>query len=370
MEEITTLIQRQLPIRFGIVVLPVEGDTQSEQIARIFKHVVHTYGRSVAVKFAQDLLVAQDKDLTSKVKSLFSSIYNNVNAAPNHEKLPYEQVITSGSEILDNARSWAQRLGVSAKTGAIFANGQIYPKDDSWMNKLGLQLAEDVSLLQKAVYEGDIYIDEDILEYLLRGAPKSRNEYIFPAEAGSVKFVNLPEILPTEGIIYVQGEREDGPGVENATVIWVVEDFDSITGIEALRNAVTYQGDHPHITLGLVHNPGRDGGNLGVSSLLYHLANSGVLDGPAGFQNLQKVKEELTALSDENTDGGDSIAKILGIKASDWRIPDDELARRFWSSGIEFARLVGFAVGQRGLIVNGRVRLHSAFELMEDCWAI
>ena len=367
-EEIAALIKRQLPIRFGIVVLPVEGDTESEQIARIFNHLVETYGRTVAIKFAQDLLVAHDKDLSSKIKSVYSSIYSNVNALPNHEKVAYEQVINSGSDTLANSRLWAQRLGIIAKTGAIFANGQVYPKDDSWMNKLGLQMTEDVSILQKAVYEAEISIEDDILECLLREAPKRRNEYIFPAEAGSVRFVNLPEILPTEGIIYVQGQREDSPGVENATVIWVVEDFDSITGIEALKNAVTYQGDHPHVTLGLVHNPGGVAGNLGVSTLLYHLANSGVLDGPSGFQNLQRVKEELTALNDQNIDGGDVIAKILGIKASEWRIPDDELARRFWSSGIEFARLSGFEVGQRGLVVNGRVSPHLDFELMEDCW--
>src|SRR5579859_4134459 len=60
-EEVAGLIKRQVPIRFGIVALPADGDVDGERVARTFYHLIESYGRAVAMKFAEELLEKYDK---------------------------------------------------------------------------------------------------------------------------------------------------------------------------------------------------------------------------------------------------------------------------------------------------------------------
>lgn len=348
-EEITTLIQRQIPIRFGVVPLATETD-DSATVAKIFYRLVNTYGRAVAIKFAEDLLEAYDPAaLSTKMKSLYSTVYSKSKPLPGQEKIPYDDLIKN-MDIISKARSWANRLGVNPKEGAIFGNGQVFVKDDAWANSLGTALHEDVLLLQKGVYSADISDDDNILDYLFRDAPKSRNEYIFPVQSGNVKFINLPEIL-NENVVYIHGELKDSLGVENATVIWVVDDFDSFKGVELVKAAAAFQAAHPEVTIGLVHNPGSTTGPPNLSLLIYYLATNGFLDDAAGIEKFRQLVQEVDLANQDTSE----VDKVLGIKAQSWRIVDSENARMFWDDSRSFARAAGFVEGERGIIINGRV---------------
>lgn len=350
-----TLVKRLIPIRFGIVVLPGEAPG-AETVARMFYHLIDSYGRAVAMKFAEDLLEGYDPTtLAAKGKSLYSTIYAKAEHLPGHEKVSYDDLMTVKPDSMDriaNTRAWAQRLGVNYRDGAIFANGQVFAKDDTWINKIGGALHEDVQRLQKAVYSADISSDDDILEFLLGGSPKSRNEYIFPAQSGDVRFVNLAETLPEKGIVYIRGETEGAQGVENAIVIWVVDDFDSFSGTELVKSAVAFQSLHPHVTIGLVHNPGSTTGTPNLSLLVYHLAKNGLLDDDSAITKFRQLLQEVDLASHQSASGVD---KILGVKAESWRTVDAEEARKFWDGSRSFAKAAGFADGERGLIINGRV---------------
>ena len=353
-----TLVKRMIPIRFGIVVL--SGDAPgAETLARIFYHLIDSYGRAVAMKFAEDLLEGYDPStLVSRGKSLYSAIYAKSQPLAGHEKVSYDHLMLAtppdSTDRIANNRAWARRLGVNAKDGAIFGNGQVFIKDDTWINKVGGALHEDIQLLQKAVYSADISSDDDILEFLLGGSPKSRNEYIFPAQSGDVRFVNLAETLPETGVVYIHGETDGAQGVENATVIWVVDDFDSFSGTELVKSAVAYQSLHPHVTLGLVHNPGSTAGSPNLSLLVYHLAKSGLLDDGSAIAKFRQLVQEVDLASHESVS---DVDKILGFKAESWRTIDAEEAPKFWEGSRSFARAAGFAEGERGLIINGRVSL-------------
>ena len=354
-EEIATLVKRLIPIRFGIVVLP--GDTPgADTVARLFYHLIDSYGRAVAMKFAENLLEGYDPStLVAKGQSLYSTIYGKSSPLEGHEKLSYDDVLIvkpdSPNRIANN-RGWARRLGVNSKDGAIFGNGQVFVKDDTWTNKIGGTLHEDVQLLQKAVYSADITTEDDILEFLLHGTPKSRNEYIFPAQSGNVRFVNLAETLPEKGVVYIRGETEGAHGVENATVIWVVDDFDSFSGTEFVKAASEFQSLHPHVTIGLVHNPGSTTGSPNLSLLMYHLATNGLLDDGSAIMKFRQLLQEVDLTSHEPSS---DVDKILGVKAESWRTVDSEEARKFWDGSQSFAKAAGFSAAQRGLVINGRV---------------
>ena len=143
------LIKRQIPIRFGVVLLPTEGDVDSTTISRLFYHLVDTYGRAVAMKFAEDLLESYDPaTLSAKMKSLYSTIYSKSSSLPGHEKIPYDDLVASVDSIAEYS-CLGRRLGVNPKDGAIFGNGQVFLKDDTWINKLGGALHEDVFFFKK-----------------------------------------------------------------------------------------------------------------------------------------------------------------------------------------------------------------------------
>lgn len=350
-DELVTLVQRQIPIRFGVVPLSVEGD-ESATVAKIFYHLINTYGRAVAMKFAEDLLEAYDPaTLSTKMKSLYSRVYSKSKALPGQEKIPYDDLLKY-SDAISKSRAWTNRLGVNPKEGAVFGNGRVFPKDDGWTNKLGTAFHEDVLLLQNGVFSADISDDDSILDYLFRDAPKSRNEYIFPAQSGDVKFINLPETL-NENVVYVHGEMKDSLGLENATVIWVVDDFDSFNGVGLIKTAATFQAAHPEVTVGLVHNPGSTTGPPNLSLLIYYLATNGLLDGAAGSEKFRQLVHEVDFASQDTSE----VDKILGIKAQSWRIVDSENARKFWDDSRSFAQAAGFVEGERGIIINGRVTL-------------
>jgi UDP-glucose:glycoprotein glucosyltransferase len=355
-EEIAIMIKRAIPIRFGVVVSSNEGDVDGTVLARIFYHLVNTYGRAIAMKFGEDLLESYDPTtLSTKMKSLYSNIYSKSTPIAGHEKIPYDELVTS-TELIENIRNWTRRLGVNPKDGAIFGNGQVFPKDDSWLNKLVTALHEDIQLLQRVVFSADVSDEDDILEYLLRDVPKSRNEYIFPAQSGDIRFINLPEALSGE-IVYVHGETKEESGVENATVIWVVDDFDSINGIELVKSAAIFQAAHPEVTIGLVHNPGSTTGPPNLSLLIYHLAKNGLLDNSGGSEKFRRVIQEVDFASHDSGDADE----ILGIKALSWRTVDSEEARKFWDASHSFVQSAGFVEGQKGLIINGRVEPSSDY---------
>src|SRR5271170_1873150 len=120
-EEIAMLVKRLIPIRFGIVLVP--GDTPgADTLARIFYHLIDSYGRAVAMKFAENLLEGYDSTtLSAKGRSLYSSIYSKSSPLEGHEKLSYDDLVKLDStNPITNNRAWARRLGVNSKDGAIF----------------------------------------------------------------------------------------------------------------------------------------------------------------------------------------------------------------------------------------------------------
>jgi len=352
-EEVTIIIKGNIPIRFGIVLLPEKGEVISEQLARIFYHLIDTYGRAIAMKFAEELLESFDPaTVANRVKPLFVSVTDKATPLAGHEKKTLDELMSGESDIINNARSWASRLGVNPKEGAVIGNGNLFVKDDQWTHRVVGQLQEDTRILQRGVYEGEISDSDDILEYLFRPVPKRRNEYVFPADSADMKMINLVENLPENGIVYIHGLSGESPSVENSTIIWVIDDFDSFEGSELLKSAAAFMADHPHITIGLVHNPGSTTGPPYLSLLLYHLAKQGVFSDPAAVERFQQIIQEVDL---SNHEASEPAAKLLGIKAESWRIPDSEDARKFWEAAKELVRSTGFEAGQKGLVINGRV---------------
>ena len=348
-EEFATFVKRQVPIRFGVVPLPTDAD-DSVILSKIFYHLINTYGRAVAMKFAEDLLKTYDPaTLSTKMKSLYSTIYSKTKPLPGQEKTSYDDLLKY-TDSITKTRAWANRLGVNPKEGAIFGNGQVFLKEDAWVNKLGTAFHEDVILLQKAVYSADLSDDDNILDYIFSDAPKSRNEYIFPAQSGDVKIINLLETL-SENVVYVHGEMKETSGLENATVLWVVDDFDSVNGVELIKTAIAFQSVHPEITIGLVHNPGSTTGPPNLSLLVHYLAMNGLLDAPGGSEKFRQLVQEVDLANHDTSE----MDKILGIKAQSWRTVDSERARKFWDDSRSFAQAAGFHEGERGIIINGRV---------------
>jgi hypothetical protein len=132
-----------------------------------------------------------------------------------------------------------------------------------------------------------------------------------------------------------------------------VDDFDSLTGMELIKAASALHIVHPHMKIGLVHNPGSATGPPNLSLLLYHLASNGLFEGPTGIDKFHQLLQEVDL---SNHKWSDEMDKVLGIKAESWRTVANELARQFWEGGRKFIQSAGFEAGKRGVVINGRVR--------------
>lgn len=251
--QITGLMKRGIPVRFGLVPL-VASPSASEQ-ARITYYLSQHYGADVVTEYLRGF--HEGPEIEDRNKIFAVATRGSKIGSDSVGKTPEEilQDTTLDSHIASAAK-WANRLGVGSGASLVFADGFPISRDKTWMQALSMKLAEDLQLVQKAVYKGELEEDSWPPEILLKNSVKTRNNLISP-EDGSLHFLDVNKLHSGESGILDQVplvEAEAEAARENWATATVVADLTSEEGLGFLFTALSFRRNHPGVRLDIVHN--------------------------------------------------------------------------------------------------------------------
>ena len=250
-DHISNFIQRNLPIRFGVVAFVHEEVAGSRAMASTFYHLIDSYGRSAALKYLE--MVLQDYHGGSKLLSNAKKHYQSaISKFPLKDGIAksFDELLSDDSTVLGSCRSWIQRLQVDEPS--FFVNGHWAARDSEWIARMSRLVQTDLSNLQIAIDAEILPTDVDFDSYWFEHACKRRNKYIF---SSSKRYINLAELSNDKdlqrGIIWSKSSQRPTSPI---SVMLVVVDIESGSGL--LEAAVKFQMVHAeHLKLGLIFQP-------------------------------------------------------------------------------------------------------------------
>ena len=355
-------VQRKIAIRFALV--PLLKTNEAVESAKVIYHLLDVYGLKSVLKFIEVQL--EQKEFAKPTEKVFKAVVGASTLKDDKTPLSFMEVLKNEDleQRIKSVGSYSSRLGLNAPTPPIFINGQVLPKNDDWASMLSNKLPGDVTKAQRHVYElaAEDRLDDDDVDltaYLLEGAATRRNAYIFPEAETDIKLINVAELqeagkstIPL--LPQLEAEASDVPA---DTSVWVVGDFDEPDGYELLVGAARLHKETPGVGLVLVNNPQLLTEKPTLSTLLFHLQEARVLTAETLAKLLEELKPAEKILEIEEMPTFDTVAKGFSTFAKEdtWSYPDHLAAGKFWREAQELLKPAGFAPGQRGIIVNGRV---------------
>ncbi|KAI5117547.1 hypothetical protein M0805_004373 [Coniferiporia weirii] len=330
---ISNIINRGFPIRFGVV--PSVETEDGRKMARLFYHLIDTYGRAKTMKFLARVaqiqmpvhLLAPTVDW-SLVRREFSELQpqnptDEGTAVPNLDDIlngndEETKADTEGSEDNEDgegedggknhvnlaervkrAHAYAERLdatSASCPTGHAFVNGKHFDLDDTFLKLLQTEMSTQIQYLQERIYLAELGdADMGTIETYFYDRPEAylrRNRYIFPSSTkpglgsasgpGDLRVVNLPEVFektrfaPTSGA-YLYSYLAGVP-----LTTFVVADLDSEGGIALMKEALSSLEEGTASRLSFIHNPApvdsaSSTPHRRISPIVSHLVTHGLL---------------------------------------------------------------------------------------------
>ncbi|WVF72342.1 hypothetical protein IAT40_007156 [Kwoniella sp. CBS 6097] len=264
---ISPMIQRGLPIRFGIVPMFEPGKNDiSAQMAKVFHYLVKTFGRGVTRDFFSALIsVTPSSHAAPGTVSLESvkKAYDLLAAESTKAALPFEEVLSSElfDAHLEKTESYMKRLLATKEESAVghlFVNGKHTVMGPHWTSVVQSEMASQLAHLQSQLMLGDQPENLDTYFYDLPSTATRRNKLINPGQGDSkLKVFNLVNLFEgditkrlTEDFIYPEGDRG------TPITMWIVGDLDTKEGQKAVEDALRHlQTPKCSSRLGFVHLP-------------------------------------------------------------------------------------------------------------------
>uniref|UniRef100_A0A8H8CJL8 Glycosyltransferase family 24 protein n=1 Tax=Psilocybe cubensis TaxID=181762 RepID=A0A8H8CJL8_PSICU len=273
---VTNIINRDIPLRFGLV--PLVETEDGKKMARLFYHLVKNYGRRKTLQFIHSIsqirlpahLQTADLDWTT-----VGAAYDELVAREHEENpdvvTPSLDAIFNGEVDVDDSRldkinAYSERLAstlASSETGHAFFNGKHFDVNENFMRQLQGEVAMQMAYLQEKVYAGVLADDaerETMSNYFydLPTTSKRRNKYIYPAAGSkSVHIVNLPEVfaksrfrLSSSAYLYPPADAQS-----ISESLYVVADFDTEDGLALVKDAVSSLNEESKTRISFIHNP-------------------------------------------------------------------------------------------------------------------
>ena len=311
-EHIANFIQRNLPIRFGIVAIS-KGD-KSRTMASIFYHLVESYGRSAALRYFDLVLQDLQKDKPLSVnKKRFQSVTSTF---PLKEGVAMSfDDLQRGGEVLEKCRTWIERLQLNDP--AFFVNGRWAARDADWIARMSRLIQIDLSSIQSALEKETLPADVEFELYWLSNAYKRRNQDVF---SPSNRYINLARLAIKKkmqnGIRW--SEDKSSPNFPCLTTLLVV-DIQSDSGKKLLEAAVKFQARYAeNIKLGISPS------GLANTNPYLHLQN-----------HLAKFEDAVGNFP--ISDAADVINAVM------------------IATNLELLQMLGLKAGESVIIVNGKV---------------
>ncbi|KIY49922.1 glycosyltransferase family 24 protein [Fistulina hepatica ATCC 64428] len=277
----SNLIERGLPLRFGVV--PSTETKAGEEMARLFYHMIKSYGRAKAMTFFKSIsqyrrpVVYQTPTVSWKLVQAEYDKFVSEHGAPTK---PADQEPTNAPTLpsiflgelpvdllppVDAVSSYIERLcatRANGHNGHVFVNGKHFVMDDSVLKNIQNEVNRQLQYLQELVYEG--VLDEPdgmrIATYFydLPEANLRRNPYIYPSSPGDLLIVNVPQLVEQSGFTrfstphsYLYSDSSN-----HSVTLYVVADLDSEEGKKLMQEGVKHsQAKDSGIRLSFIHNP-------------------------------------------------------------------------------------------------------------------
>jgi UDP-glucose:glycoprotein glucosyltransferase len=321
--QMTSLIQRGIPIRFGLV--PLTPTAEASDQARLVYHLRTDFGVEALTMYLKEF---HETGSTAATESLYNGVVNSLEDKPN-EVFKWDEIIASEpfSHNLELASRWVRRLRADSEIRSLFVNGLAHPREGNWMQPMSVAISNDLQTIQKNVFRGVIEDDTSIPGFFLEKAARSRNTYITPEDESSVRVLDVNQLYNQHAALFEQVpvlEAAADSSKDNWATLTVISDLNTDAGIQLLLSALAFKRGNSGVRLDIVHNSAAP---TGAGTLIAGLkANTDKLSSA-------NTAEEVKSLFDESTTSEESYKGSL----------------------VNFLSRHNIAQGASVLLLNGRV---------------
>ncbi|KAK8869940.1 hypothetical protein IAR55_000508 [Kwoniella newhampshirensis] len=380
---ISPMIQRGLPIRFGIVpMFDLAVNDISSQMAKIFHYSVQTFGRGATRDFFAALVGIIPSTLTAPGTVTIDharKAYDILAAESTKAALPFDEVIASEDydHHLAQTAEYMNRLLATkqeSKAGHLFINGKYTPLGGHWTAIVQSEMASQLGYLQEQIMLGDAPEDMSTYFYDLPSSSKRRSKLVIPGTGETkLRSYNLIDLFQddaakklTSDFVYADGDR--GAPI----TMWVVGDLDTAEGQRVVMDALRHL-DTPECAsrLGFIHIASTDHqevrGNERLSTMIYQLLDQSSLSTarPSDLLDLfgevdltsemSGSQDEITTQSSEDPQRSHESQPLNGMTFDGWTTSTVAASAEFWKVGSKIADELGLEDGRPHLLVNGRL---------------
>lgn len=203
-------------------------------------------------------------------------------------------------------------------------------RTETYLQSLPAQLGRDVQLIQQALFQGEFETDSWIAGFFLLDAAQSRNEWIIPEDDSDIRMLNMLDIARAHNDFNeILRLPSDKTHTTNNVQLVVVGDFNTDYGLALLVSALKFRQLHLEAEVIPLHTSDAKESATGVSSKLYEL--------------LRQTKQH------------DVADILLQIQSAESATTDSQEEQEYWTRCQKLVESFGFAPGESGLLVNGRV---------------
>ncbi|POS84491.1 hypothetical protein EPUL_004350 [Erysiphe pulchra] len=339
LETALNFVNRRLPIRIGLV--PIINNSNTMNQAKVFYHLVDTYGLQTAIAYLRSLNESKPSINLKNSEDIFDQITQKAKVKMDKTRLSFEEVL--GLEDLNSrilaSKKWAERLCADDVVPPVLINGVIIPKDESWLQKMSQQIYTDLQLIQQAILLGTESVkskDFWVPSIFLDEAIHRRNKLIIPEDQKDFKFFDLNVLEKNYPEAFKDMPRflssSSSPNLDSVLMVLIV-DLDSESGENLLINAAALHKLLPSIELLILHNPKSESESKLSHDLFFFLQNN-------KFRGLEGI-EDIAATIDRHEKNHDS-SKL-------------EESRIYWQRFAPISSSLGILPGQNAILVNGRL---------------
>lgn len=309
--QLVSFISRGISIRFGLV--PLISTPEAIIKAKIVYHLFENYGINGLFSYLAQLEEAPK--LTNE--ELFAGIIRGHAPLADSDKLNLAEVLEADTyeQQLGFAQQWIKRLKVDTPIRPVFFNGLSILRDENWIQELGMQIGEDLRVVQKGVYLGMLTDDDWAPGIFLSKAISRRNDYITPDDEGkSLTVLNINKIYIEHADLFsnipVLEFVAESPK-EDWSAVTVVADLTTASGKGLVLSALEFKRRNPGARVEIIHNPVSSDGAASINAAL--LANQGLL---GDIQDISKLTDLIQTPAEDATKSGYFEALERFLRAS------------------------------------------------------
>lgn len=252
--QMTSLIYRGIPIRFGLV--PLTPTPEAAQQARVVYHLIKDYGAEGLSTYLKEI---HEGGATAPTESLYRGAVDSLETKKD-EFFEWADILGSDefSHKVDLAGHWVKRLRAASDIRPLFVNGLAQPREGNWMQPMSVVISNDLQTIQKSVFRGVIEDDTSIPGFFLEKAASSRNTYITPEDDTGVRIIDVNKLYEEHTALFEQVpalEASSDSSKASWATLTVISDLDTESGAQLLLSALAFKRASSGVRLDVVHNP-------------------------------------------------------------------------------------------------------------------